>query len=56
VKYLIWNRRIANSSAIGSAAPWEWRSYSGANPHTAHMHVSVKAEKAKYDDASPWSI
>ncbi len=56
IKYLIWNRRIANASAIGSVPPWTWRSYTGANPHTHHFHLSVKADKALYDDASPWTI
>jgi hypothetical protein len=34
VKYIIWYRRI-----------WEdgqWRTYSGSNPHTDHVHVSFK--------------
>jgi hypothetical protein len=44
VKYIIWNRRIANSSAIGNAAPWQWRPYRGTNPHTKHVHISVKPE------------
>ncbi|WP_209021329.1 hypothetical protein [Paracoccus ravus] len=56
IKYLIWNRRIANSSAIGNAAPWTWRAYTGRNPHSKHCHISVKATKAHYDDAKPWAI
>ena len=56
VKYIIWNRRIANHAAIGGASAWAWRSYGGDNPHNKHMHISVKAERAKYDDESAWSI
>ena len=56
IKYLIWNRRIANSSAIGSVAPWTWRSYTGTNPHDHHFHLSVKPDKPLYDDAGPWTI
>jgi hypothetical protein len=52
VKYLIWNKQICSSSV----SPWVWRKYSGKNPHTAHMHVSVKEVKASYDDESAWSI
>lgn len=56
VKYVISNRRIANSMAIGGAAPWTWRPYGGSNPHEKHVHVSVKAQRAAYDDESPWMI
>lgn len=54
LKYIIWNRRIANSSAIGSARRWQWRAYGGSNPHDKHVHISVKPEG--YDSTSPWSI
>jgi len=56
IKYLIWNRRIANSSAIGAVPAWTWRAYGGSNPHNHHFHMSVKAEKRFYDDESPWTI
>lgn len=56
IKYIIWNRRIANSSPIGAAPAWAWRAYTGANPHTRHCHVSVKAARHLYDDSSPWSL
>ena len=56
VKYIIWNRRIANSSPIGAAAAWQWRSYTGANGHTHHIHISVKSDRAHYDSTAPWSI
>lgn len=56
VKYIIWNRKIFNSKAIGGAAPWEGRRYNGANPHTKHVHISVLPTKARYDDVSEWSI
>ncbi len=56
IKYIIWNRRIANSSAIRSVPAWTWRSYSGANPHTHHFHLSVHPDKALYDDAAAWTI
>jgi hypothetical protein len=47
IKYVIANKRI-----------WEpgkgWKPYTGANPHTAHMHVSVK--QSNYHDATKWKI
>lgn len=56
IKYVIWNRRIANSAAIGSVPGWTWRAYTGANPHNKHFHLSVKAEKSRYDDRSEWTL
>lgn len=56
VKYIIWNRRIVNSSQIGTSPPWTWRSYRGDNPHTRHVHISVRADKAAYDDDGPWPM
>ncbi len=56
VKYIIWNRRIASSSPIGSSPAWAWRPYSGTNPHNHHVHISVQPEIGKYDSEAPWSI
>jgi hypothetical protein len=56
VKYVIWNRRIANAGAIDGAAPWTWRPYNGSNPHDKHVHISIKSDKQYYDDAGRWDI
>lgn len=56
IKYIIWNKRIANSQKTGGAAAWAWRTYSGANPHDKHMHLSVKSDKAHYDNVRPWNL
>ena len=40
IKYIISNRRIV-SGDLGPS-PWTWRSYSGSNPHTLHVHISVR--------------
>jgi hypothetical protein len=59
VKYIIWNRRIANSSPIGEELAWAWRPYSGQNPHTQHVHISVKPTKegpGGYDTTTAWTI
>jgi hypothetical protein len=45
IKYIIWNRRIWQGS---------WRAYSGTNPHTKHLHLSVVASPAN-DSTSPWA-
>lgn len=49
VKYLIFNRRICSA-----ASNWEWRIYTGDNPHDKHGHVSVV--DAYDNDTSPWEI
>ncbi len=46
IKYIISNYKIANS---GQA----WRKYSGKNPHSHHVHVSVHGN---YDDTRDWQI
>ncbi|TGE00744.1 hypothetical protein [Methylobacterium nonmethylotrophicum] len=56
VKYIIWNRRIASSTAIGRFPAWAWRRYTGDNPHTKHVHISVKADKVAYDSDRAWSL
>ncbi len=52
ILYVIDNGRIFSSRV----SPWEWRAYRGSNPHTKHMHVSVVADRARYDDARPWHV
>lgn len=48
IKYIIWNRRI-----------WEpgsgWQPYHGANPHTQHLHLSVRAG-ALGDVGRAWNL
>lgn len=56
IKYVIFNRRIASHLQKGAAAPFEWRPYGGSNPHTHHVHVSVREEKTAYDATDPWTI
>lgn len=56
IKYVIWNRRIANHAAVGNAPAWSWRAYGGSNPHNHHVHISVRPEKARYDSLAPWAV
>ena len=41
VKYIISRKRIAGPGSRGGG--WEWKPYSGANPHVKHCHVSIYA-------------
>lgn len=52
--YVIYNRQIASRSTN-----WQWVPYTGKNPHTDHIHVSVGVGKdgykePPYDSTRPW--
>lgn len=49
VKYIIWNNRIIGP---GSKDGWSWSAYTGKNPHTSHMHVSIVP--AARNSEAPW--
>lgn len=44
-KYVIWNRRIWTPDR-------GWHAYTGASPHTEHVHLSIYATAR--DDMRPW--
>jgi peptidoglycan hydrolase-like protein with peptidoglycan-binding domain len=48
VQYIIYDRHIWNVDRSREG----WRVYSGANPHTAHVHIEIKPTAR--DDAGPW--
>lgn len=54
VKYIISNRQIV--AGDGGPSPWRWRSYSGQNPHTEHVHVSVKKASSFFNDVRDWAL
>lgn len=54
IKYVIWDHRIFDGD--GGEEPWKWRLYSGSDPHTNHLHLSVSATPRLYDDASKWPL
>ncbi|WP_434616451.1 DNA/RNA non-specific endonuclease [Azospirillum sp. B2RO_4] len=56
VKYVIWDRRIANHATIDGQPAWAWRPYTGANPHNKHVHISVLSEKVQYDNEKEWQL
>jgi hypothetical protein len=49
--YVIFNHRIA--SEIGG---WKWRAYTGSNPHTHHVHISVSRDAGSYDASDGWGV
>jgi hypothetical protein len=48
--YVIFNRRITRASWSG------WNVYTGSNPHTSHVHVSLSRNPAGFDDPRPWNF
>jgi hypothetical protein len=52
IKYIIFDKKICSSRNT----PWTWREYKGDNPHQHHFHISVDADKAKYDDDRDWQV
>jgi len=47
--YIIWNDRIISTNRKSEG----WRSYSGSNPHTKHLHLSVETARG-YDSRTPF--
>jgi Putative peptidoglycan binding domain len=52
LKYVISNKKIA----AFDHGDFMWRPYHGVNAHNHHCHISVKPEKALYDDVKPWNF
>lgn len=50
LKYVIFNRR-----SFSPRTDFEWKKYTGKNPHTAHLHISVVAD-AIADETSSWEF
>jgi hypothetical protein len=46
--YVIFNRQITASDFR------RWMPYTGADPHTSHLHISVSRTTAGYEDRGPW--
>lgn len=55
IKYVISNKRIFSSYKSGSRAAWEWGPYSGSDPHTNHVHISVLDAKIS-DTTTEWDL
>lgn len=55
IKYIISNGQIVSGPG-GNNVPWKWRSYSGANAHRKHVHISVRSPASLYDSEAPWQL
>jgi len=55
IKYVISNHRIFSSYVNGSRPAWAWGPYSGSDPHTNHVHISV-LDEAISDTTTPWNL
>lgn len=55
IKYVIWNHRMARSYPKPGIPAWSWAAYTGQDPHTNHVHLSVVAD-ARADATTPWKI
>ncbi len=52
IKYLIHDSQIVNRTV----SPWQVRPYTGSNPHSKHIHISVSSRADLYDDPRPWGL
>lgn len=52
VKYVIAERRMFSSYDARGVPAWTWRPYTGDNPHSSHVHVSIVPEAIH--DTGPW--
>lgn len=50
-KYVIFNKLIWSRARAAEG----WRVYTGDNPHSHHMHVSIYGDDAHRNDVSPWA-
>jgi len=51
IKYIISNGRIYNPSVSNT-----WRTYTGTNKHSQHVHISVSDNPKLYDDTTKWNL
>ncbi len=54
IKYVIHERRLFSSYDHTDGPPYTWRPYSGSNPHSSHVHISVL--RSNQNDDSTWDI
>ncbi len=50
--YVIHDGRIFSSTR----SPWQWRPYTGTNPHAWHVHVSTRRDAGVDRDGTPFDI
>jgi hypothetical protein len=52
INYVIFNRKIMYGN--DSSTPWRWHTYKRENPHTTHLHVSIRRTNAAASDTGSW--
>lgn len=50
--YVIWAGRIISFNRLAEG----WRPYTGTNPHTKHLHLSVAEAAAGYNSKARWGV
>lgn len=55
IKYVICNNMMFSSYPTSTTPAWEWRPYTGSNPHTKHFHLSVQCNDSK-DSTRLWAL
>jgi hypothetical protein len=53
-KYVIWRRRIWRSPRGHVSSQVGWHDYTGSDPHTGHVHLSVWDDA--HTDTTPWIL
>jgi len=54
VSYIIYEGRMWRSYAKPGIPAWTPAKYTGANPHTKHVHISILSTPEAEQDTSPW--
>lgn len=55
ISYVIWNRRMLRSYPKPGIPAWTWAPYTGSDPHTNHVHLSVVATGLA-DSTTAWKL
>lgn len=53
-QYVIWDHGIYTGLHADGPSPGKRRPYKGKNPHTKHLHLSLKHDERVEEDTSPW--
>jgi hypothetical protein len=56
VKYVIWNHRMFSSYGNSKRQAWQWGEYTGPNPHSHHIHISILPDASADDDIADWVL
>lgn len=54
IQYIVSNRRICNWDPYYGAPRGVWRPYKGSDPHTGHIHISLRHQAVLANDTGTW--